>query len=167
MLVVQPQPKLRSSYDGKQKAVHASDIITIGDLSARTGVSISALRFYEARGMITPHRSQGGQRRYLRADIRRVSFIRIAQNVGLSVEAIGAHLRTLPNGRTPNARDWAKISANLRATLDGQIATLTNMRDKLDHCIGCGCLSLKVCALYNPDDRIATKGSGPRFVLDE
>jgi MerR family transcriptional regulator, redox-sensitive transcriptional activator SoxR len=147
--------------------VKASDVISIGDLAARTGVSVSALRFYEARGMITPFRSSGGQRRYMRADIRRVSFIRIAQNVGLSIEATGDHLRALPSGRTPNAQDWAKISADLRTALDAQIAQLTNTRDKLDNCIGCGCLSLKVCALYNPDDRARAMGAGPRFLMGE
>jgi MerR family transcriptional regulator, redox-sensitive transcriptional activator SoxR len=158
---------LRSSYFGKAKAVHANDIISIGDLAARTGVSVSAIRFYEGKGMITPFRSSGGQRRFLRSDIRRISFIRIAQGLGLTVEAIGDHLRALPQGRTPTVKDWAVISAALRETLDAQIAALTRTRDTLNGCIGCGCLSLKKCALYNPQDRAGAKGAGARYVLGD
>jgi MerR family transcriptional regulator, redox-sensitive transcriptional activator SoxR len=145
--------------------VHANDIISIGDLAARTGVSVSAIRFYEARGMVTPFRSRGGQRRFLRSDIRRISFVRIAQSLGLSVEEIGDHLRALPQGRTPHARDWEKIGKALSAKLDAQIAVLTRLRDTLDGCIGCGCLSLKRCALYNRDDHAGQTGVGARFVL--
>jgi MerR family transcriptional regulator, redox-sensitive transcriptional activator SoxR len=147
--------------------VHANDVISIGDLAARTGVSVSAIRFYEGRGMIMPFRSSGGQRRFLRSDIRRISFIRIAQGLGLSVEAIGDHLRALPQGRTPTVEDWAVISAALRQTLDAQIANLTRTRDILDGCIGCGCLSLKKCALYNREDKASQKGPGPRYVLGD
>jgi MerR family transcriptional regulator, redox-sensitive transcriptional activator SoxR len=145
----------------------AGDVISIGDLAARTGVSVSAIRFYEGKGMITPFRSSGGQRRFLRADIRRVSFIRIAQGLGLTVEAIGDQLRALPQGRTPTVEDWAAISASLKEKLDTQIAALTRTRDILDGCIGCGCLSLKKCALYNPQDRASLKGAGPRYVLGD
>jgi MerR family transcriptional regulator, redox-sensitive transcriptional activator SoxR len=145
--------------------VHANDVISIGDLAARTGVSVSAIRFYEARGMVTPFRSSGGQRRFLRSDIRRISFVRIAQSLGLSVEEIGDHLRALPQGRTPHARDWEDIGKALSAKLDAQIATLTRLRSTLDGCIGCGCLSLKRCALYNRDDHAAQTGVGARFVL--
>jgi MerR family transcriptional regulator, redox-sensitive transcriptional activator SoxR len=147
--------------------VNADDVISIGDLAARTGVSVSAIRFYEGKGMITPFRSSGGQRRFLRSDIRRISFIRIAQGLGLTVEAIGDHLRALPQGRTPTVEDWAAISASLKETLDAQIAALTRTREILDGCIGCGCLSLKKCALYNPGDRASAKGAGPRFVLGD
>ncbi len=143
----------------------ASDIISIGALSERTGVSVSALRFYEARRLITAHRSAGGQRRYLRSDIRRISFIRIAQQLGLSVEAIGAELKRLPQGRTPTAADWSRISGSIRARLDERITALTRTRDLLDQCIGCGCLSLKRCALHNPADRAAVLGPGPRHLM--
>lgn len=147
--------------------MHANDIISIGDLAARTGVTVSAIRFYEGKGMITPFRTSGGQRRFLRSDIRRISFIRIAQGLGLTINAIGEHLRALPQGRTPTIDDWAMISMALRKTLDVQIDALTTMRNTLDGCIGCGCLSLKKCALYNSGDRVGAQGSGPRFVLGD
>jgi MerR family redox-sensitive transcriptional activator SoxR len=141
--------------------------IAIGELAARTGVSVSAIRFYEARGLLEPFRSAGGQRRFLRSDIRRLSFIRIAQQLGLSIERIAAELARLPHGRTPTAADWAKISRGLRQTLDERIAALTRTRDLLDGCIGCGCLSLRNCALYNPGDRAAARGPGPRYLLGD
>lgn len=141
--------------------------MTIGDMARRTGLSVSAIRFYEARGLVTSARSHGGQRRYLRADIRRFSFIKIAQQLGLSIDEIGGALRALPKGRTPTARDWATISGSISKHLDAQIAALTLMRDRLDGCIGCGCLSLDHCALYNPDDRAARAGSGPRYLLGD
>jgi MerR family transcriptional regulator, redox-sensitive transcriptional activator SoxR len=147
--------------------LRSGDVISIGNLAARTSVSVSAIRFYESKGMITPFRSGGGQRRFLRSDIRRISFIRIAQGLGLSVEEIGDHLRALPLGRTPTVKDWAVISAALRENLDAQIAALIRTRDTLDGCIGCGCLSLKKCALYNPQDRAGTKGAGARYVLGD
>ncbi len=145
----------------------ASDIIAIGDLAARTGLSISAIRFYEAKGLIEPFRSSGGQRRFLRSDIRRLSFIRIAQTLGLSIDGIGAELAKLPYGRTPTAADWNRISRAMRAMLDAKIQMLERTRDRLDGCIGCGCLSLKKCALYNADDYVAARGPGPRHVLDD
>jgi MerR family transcriptional regulator, redox-sensitive transcriptional activator SoxR len=145
----------------------ASDIITIGELSQRTGLSVSAIRFYEARRLVEPFRSSGNQRRFLRSDIRRLSFIRIAQQLGLSIEAIAAELAKLPHGRTPNAADWKSISREMKALLDERIATLTRTREILDGCIGCGCLSLKKCQLYNPQDRAAKHGSGPRYVLGD
>lgn len=141
--------------------------LTIGELSARTGVPVSALRFHEAEGLITPHRSAGNQRRYARADVRRVSFIRIAQGLGLSVAEVRAELARLPQGRTPTAADWRGIGVSLKERLDRQIAELTRTRDLLDGCIGCGCLSLDVCALYNPGDFAAGKGPGPRFILGD
>ena len=145
--------------------MRASDVITIGDLAQRTGLSVSAIRFYEAKGLIESFRSAGGQRRFLRSDIRRLSFIRIAQALGLSIDGIGAELAKLPYGRTPTAADWAKISRAMRKMLDAKIAMLERTRDRLDGCIGCGCLSLKKCALYNPLDRAAAHGSGPNYVL--
>ncbi len=147
--------------------MRASDLITIGALSARTGVPASAIRFYEARGLVRSQRSAGGQRRFLRADIRRVSFIRIAQRLGLSIDAIGGELAMLPDTRTPTAADWARISTRLQQALDARIAALTRTREALSGCIGCGCLSLKKCALYNPEDRAAALGPGPRYALAE
>lgn len=145
----------------------ASDVITIGDLAARAGVSVSAIRFYEARGLLHPFRNTGGQRRFLRSDIRRLSFILIAQQLGLSIEAIRAELAKLPDGRTPTARDWSRMSQDIRALIDDRIAILTRTRDLLDGCIGCGCLSLDRCALYNPEDRAAKRGAGPRYLLGD
>ncbi|GAB5347830.1 Redox-sensitive transcriptional activator SoxR [Alteriqipengyuania sp. 357] len=141
------------------------DILTIGDLARRTGLSVSAIRYYEDKGLLEPHRSGGNQRRFLRSDIRRLSFIQIAQRLGLSLGEIEAELAHLPQGRTPTARDWAAISQAIRERLDARIAELERARDTLDGCIGCGCLSLKKCALYNPDDSLAAKGPGPRNVL--
>lgn len=147
--------------------MRAGDVITIGDLAARTGLSVSAIRFYEARGLIEPFRSTGGQRRFLRSDIRRLSFIRIAQQLGLSIEGIAAELARLPHGRTPNAADWSRISRAMRGLLDERIDALTRTRDLLDGCIGCGCLSLKKCQLYNPQDRAAARGTGPRYIIGD
>ena len=147
--------------------MRASDIISIGDLARRTGLSVSAIRFYEAKGLIEPFRSSGGQRRFLRSDIRRLSFIRIAQSLGLSIEGIAAELAKLPNGRTPTATDWREISVAMRGMLDQRIATIERIRDRLDGCIGCGCLSLDKCALYNPDDKVAARGAGPMLVLPD
>jgi len=145
--------------------IHSNDVLSIGELASRTGLSISAIRYYEAEGLVAPRRSRGGQRRFLRADIRRLSFIRIAQQLGLSLEAISAELARLPGGRTPNAADWARISRAMRDMLNDRIDALVRTRDRLDGCIGCGCLSLKACALYNPQDRLAAEGSGPRNIL--
>lgn len=147
--------------------MRANDVIAIGELAARTGLSVSAIRFYEAKGLITPFRSTGGQRRFLRSDIRRLSFIRIAQHLGLSIELIAAELHKLPYGRTPTAADWGKISRAIRAMLEEKIMILQRTRDKLDGCIGCGCLSLKKCALNNPEDKAAERGPGPRYVIDD
>lgn len=145
----------------------ANDAISIGELARRTGISVSAIRFYEGRGLIQSRRTEGGQRRFLRSDIRRLSFIRIAQQVGLSIEAIETELKTLPDGRTPTQADWTRISAHMRKMLDQQIAMLERTRDKLDGCIGCGCLSLRRCALYNPEDAAGRRGAGPRYVMGD
>lgn len=145
----------------------ASDVISIGDLARRTGFSLSAIRFYEAKGLIEPFRSSGGQRRFLRSDIRRLSFIRIAQIMGLSIDSIAAELAKLPNGRTPNAADWHRISLAMRTMLDEKITMIERIRDRLDGCIGCGCLSLTKCALYNADDKVSVRGPGPRLVLPD
>ncbi len=141
------------------------DLIPIGEMARRTGLSVSAIRFYEEKSLIEPVRSPGNQRRFLRSDIRRVSFILIAQQLGLSLGEIQDEMRRLPHGRTPTAHDWRAISRSIRARLDARINELERTRDRLDGCIGCGCLSLKKCAIYNPDDRLASEGPGPRQVL--
>ena len=147
--------------------MHRTDLIAIGELAARTGVAVSAIRFYEAKGLIEALRTAGGQRRFLRADIRRVSFILIAQQMGLSLEEIGDELAQLPAGRTPNGADWTRISTGLRARIDAQLAALMRTRELLDQCIGCGCLSLKKCGLYNREDKAAQRGAGPRYVIGD
>lgn len=141
--------------------------ISIGQIAARTGLSVSAIRFYESQGLLHPERNHGGQRRFLRADIRRVSFILIAQQFGFTLPEIRAELDRLPQGRTPTKADWARISRTFGAALDARIASLQAMRDRLDGCIGCGCLSLKACKLYNPEDRAAARGTGPRYLLGD
>ena len=141
--------------------------LTVGALSERTGVAPSALRFYEAEGLIHATRSDGGQRRYTRETIRRVSFIRIAKEVGLSLEEIGAALASLPDERTPTQKDWERLSSAWRPRIDHQIQVLERLRDRLSGCIGCGCLSLQVCRLVNPGDEAGVLGPGPHYVLDE
>ncbi|MCP5397352.1 MAG: redox-sensitive transcriptional activator SoxR [Sphingomonadaceae bacterium] len=141
------------------------DLLTIGDLARRTGLSVSAIRFYEEKKLVEPLRTGGNQRRFLRSDIRRLSFVVIAQNLGLSLAEIEAQLARLPQGRTPTAKDWKAISTAIRSVIDARIATLQRTRDKLDGCIGCGCLSLRNCQLYNRDDEAGESGAGPRFVL--
>ncbi|MHA7856833.1 MAG: redox-sensitive transcriptional activator SoxR [Henriciella sp.] len=141
--------------------------LSIGDLAARTGLSVSAIRFYESKGLITPDRNEGNQRRYEGSDIRRLSFILIAQQMGLTIEQIKSVMASLPDGRTPTKADWSKISRTFRKTLDERIAMMERMRDRLDGCIGCGCLSLKACSLYNPDDKAYRLGVGPRYVVSD
>ncbi len=143
-----------------------SALLSIGDLAARTGLSVSAIRFYEEKGLVHPLRSSGGQRRYLRADIRRLSFVLIAQQLGLSIGEIANQLAKLPEGRAPTRRDWIRISNAIRGVIDARIAELQRTRDRLDGCIGCGCLSLKKCQLYNPEDRAGLKGPGPRLLIE-
>jgi MerR family transcriptional regulator, redox-sensitive transcriptional activator SoxR len=145
----------------------SSDLLSIGEVSNRTGVAPSALRFYESEGFLSSTRSDGGQRRYPREVLRRLAFIRVAQRVGLSLDEIRDALATLPKGRTPTKADWARLSRSWRPRLDDQIAFLERLRDELTSCIGCGCLSLQTCALYNPEDRAATLGEGPRYLLGD
>ncbi|MEL7445924.1 MAG: redox-sensitive transcriptional activator SoxR [Pseudomonadota bacterium] len=142
-----------------------NDLIPIGEVARRTGLSVSAIRFYEDKRLIEPIRTAGNQRRFLRSDIRRVSFILIAQQLGLALGEIEQELARLPQGRTPNAKDWKRISQSIRGALDSKIAQLEKTRDRLDGCIGCGCLSLSHCQLYNKDDHLAEQGPGPRQVL--
>ena len=141
--------------------------LTIGDLATRTGLAVSAIRFYETHGIVGPLRNAGGHRRYDRSDIRRLSFAMIAQGLGFSLAEIAATLRGLPDGRTPTREDWAGLSQGFRASIDTRIAALTTLRDKLDGCIGCGCLSLDRCALYNPADAAAARGTGPRYLMGD
>lgn len=143
------------------------DWLTIGEMAERAGVRTSALRFYEAEGLVSSQRTGGGQRRFHRDELRRVTFVRVAQNVGLSLEQIRASLATLPEGRTPTKADWARLARTWRPALDQQIAMLERLRDTLGDCIGCGCLSLRACALYNTGDRAAVGGSGPRYLLGD
>ncbi len=142
-------------------------LLTIGELARRTGLSVSAIRFYEQRGLVDAVRTGGNQRRFLRADIRRLSFALIAQRLGLSLTEIEAELATLPKGRPPSRGDWEAISSRIRGALDARITMLEKTRDLLDGCIGCGCLSLDRCALYNPADRAARAGAGPRFLMGD
>ncbi len=141
--------------------------LSIGQLAARTGLAVSAIRYYETQGLVSPERNAGGQRRFLRSDIRRLSFVLIAQQFGFTISQIRAQFEALPDGRTPTKADWTKISRSFRAELDQRIDTLTNLRDKLDGCIGCGCLSLKSCALYNPKDKAGKLGAGPRYLMGD
>jgi len=136
--------------------------ITVGQLAARSGATVSALHFYEARGLISAHRTAGNQRRYPRAMLRRVAFIRASQRVGIPLAQIKAALDTLPERRTPTARDWARLSAAWCRDLDERISALQDLRDRLTGCIGCGCLSLTDCRLANPDDTLGAAGAGPR-----
>jgi MerR family redox-sensitive transcriptional activator SoxR len=142
-------------------------ILSIGDVSERTGVAPSALRFYEAEGLIRSERSTGNQRRYQREVIRRVSFIKVAQEVGLSLDEIRRALASLPNSRTPTEDDWSRLAAAWRPRIDAQIRLLERLRDRLDGCIGCGCLSLRRCHLLNPADAVGERGPGPRYVLED
>jgi MerR family redox-sensitive transcriptional activator SoxR len=134
--------------------------LTIGQLAERSGVAPSAIRYYEELGLVTSRRTTGNQRRYENATLRRLGFIRAAQRVGLSLDEIGEALATLPQGRTPTKRDWHRLSRSWRRRLDEQIERIERLRDRLDGCIGCGCLSLRSCALYNPDDDLAPLGPG-------
>ena len=142
-------------------------ILPIGRLARRTGVAVSAVRFYEEKGLLSALRSDGGRRMFRRSDIRRVSFIRIAQQFGFTIREIGVLLADLPDARTPTEADWKAIGARFRDTLDARIEALTRLRDDLDGCIGCGCLSLRKCSLYNPDDAAATRGAGPRYLMGD
>ncbi|MDQ6716647.1 MAG: redox-sensitive transcriptional activator SoxR [Actinomycetota bacterium] len=138
----------------------SSQSLTVSEVARRSGFAPSALRFYEQRGLIEATRTGGGQRRYQRIVLRRLAFIRAASNVGLSLDEIAAELRMLPRSRTPTAADWQRISRDWRVRLDERIGAIQALRDRLDGCIGCGCLSLRSCALYNPDDEIGTRMSG-------
>lgn len=138
--------------------------LTVGDVAARSGVAVSALHFYESQGLIESRRTRGNQRRYGRDVLRRIAVIRVAQRAGIPLKSIAAALAALPEGRTPTAKDWARMSRAWRADLDDRIARLTRLRDQLDGCIGCGCLSVEACPLRNPGDRLGAEGPGPRLL---
>ncbi len=141
--------------------------LTIGEVAERSGVATSALRFYETKGLITSERTDGNQRRYPRAVLRRVALIRAGQEVGLTLAELAEALDTLPRDGTPTKADWERLSKSWRARLDSQITELVALRNELTDCIGCGCLSLKSCALFNPGDIAADLGSGPRYLLGD
>jgi MerR family transcriptional regulator, redox-sensitive transcriptional activator SoxR len=141
--------------------------LSIGELARRTGLSVSAIRSYEGRGLVRATRGAGNQRRFLRSDIRRLSFALIAQQLGLTLSEIEAELSTLPRGQAPTLADWRAIGTRMRGALAAKIAMLQKTHELLDGCIGCGCLSLDRCALFNPNDRAARAGPGPRFLLGD
>jgi MerR family redox-sensitive transcriptional activator SoxR len=147
--------------------MRTDSVISIGDLAGRSGLAVSAIRHYEAEGLIRSIRSAGGHRQFRRADIRRVAFIQVARRFGFTLAEIRAELDLLPEGRTPTKADWTRISLHFRSALDARIAELERLRDKLDGCIGCGCLSMKSCHLYNEGDRVRVTGPGPRLVLGD
>jgi MerR family transcriptional regulator, redox-sensitive transcriptional activator SoxR len=144
--------------------MRATDLLTVGEVSDRSGVAPSALRYYEHEGLIAATRTTGNQRRYPRSVLRRLAFIRAAQNVGLSLTEITDALATLPDGRSPTRSDWTRLSRSWRVRLDEQIAALSKLRDGLDSCIGCGCLSLQRCAVQNPGDLVASSGQGAMYL---
>lgn len=144
--------------------MRSTDLLTVGEVSRRSGVATSALRYYEAEGLISATRTTGNQRRYRRSVLRVLAFIRAAQNVGLSLTEITDALASLPSGRTPTKADWSRLSRGWRDRLDEQIAALAKLRDGLDSCIGCGCLSLQHCTVQNPGDVMALAGDGARYL---
>jgi len=141
--------------------------LTIGYVARRTGLATSAIRYYEEEGLIQPDRNDSGHRRYARSDLRRLSFIMISQDLGFGIAKIREVLRSLPEGRTPTKADWARISNRFGHELEARIATMQALRARLDSCVGCGCLSLKTCELYNPKDRAAKRGAGPRYLMGD
>jgi MerR family redox-sensitive transcriptional activator SoxR len=144
--------------------VRTTDLLTVSEVARRSGFAPSALRFYEREGLIHATRTTGNQRRYERGVLRRLAFVRAARNVGLTLDEVAAALATLPDGRTPTRADWSRLSRTWRHRLDDQIAALERLRDGLDSCIGCGCLSLKKCAMQNPADVAAARGAGAIYL---
>lgn len=144
-----------------------SAYLTIGEAARRSGVATSTLRFYEKRGLIRSVRTSGNHRLYHREMLRRISVVRVAQTLGLTLDEIAGAMAELPNQRTPTKRDWEQLSRRWRSQLDARIAQMLRVRDRLTRCIGCGCLSLKSCALHNRGDHVSASGPGPRFLLNE
>jgi len=149
---------------GRTASKRPGSELTVGEVSQRSGVAVSALRFYEAKGLISSRRNSGNQRRYPRSVLRRVAVIRVAQRTGVPLESIRQALGALPEDRVPTTADWNRLSARWKAELNARIARLTELRDQLGGCIGCGCMSLKVCPLRNPLDELAREGAGPRLL---
>ncbi|HXT50867.1 MAG TPA: redox-sensitive transcriptional activator SoxR [Thermoanaerobaculia bacterium] len=145
-------------------APRPTDLLTVGEVASRSGLAPSAVRYYERQGLIRATRTGGGQRRFARDVLRRIAFIRAARNVGLTLDETSAELAALPGGRAPTRADWTRLSRGWRKRLDRRIDALVALRDGLDSCIGCGCLSLRVCALSNPLDRAATAGPGASYL---
>jgi MerR family transcriptional regulator, redox-sensitive transcriptional activator SoxR len=139
-------------------------VLTVGELARRSGVAVSAIHFYERKGLIAGWRSGGNQRRYERSALRRIAIIKVAQQLGIPLAEVGRRLAGLPADRTPGKEDWSRMAAGWKADLDRRIAQLTRLRDNLDGCIGCGCLSVEACPLRNPDDRLGEEGPGPRYL---
>jgi MerR family redox-sensitive transcriptional activator SoxR len=139
--------------------------LSVGEVAARSGIAVSAVHFYEAKGLVSGWRNAGNQRRYPREVLRRIAIIRVAQQTGISLKEIKQALETLPDGRTPTAADWKRLSAKWRVDLDVRIDQLTKLRDRLEGCIGCGCLSMTACPLRNPKDVLAAQGPGPRYLV--
>jgi MerR family redox-sensitive transcriptional activator SoxR len=156
--------QLKAHFNSRDREV---ELLTIGDFSSRSGVAPSALRYYEREGLLRSTRTTGNQRRYRRSELRRVAFIRIAQQIGVSLEEIREALAALPENRTPTKADWSRLSGRWRRRLEERITLMERLRDQLTGCIGCGCLSLRKCALYNPDDTAAAKGPGARYLLGD
>lgn len=147
--------------------VQANDWLTIGEIARRAGVASSTLRFYESIGLIWSERSAGNQRRYRREMLRRIAFVRITQQLGVELADIQRALSSLPGRRTPTKQDWRRLSTAWRSRLDERVALLTRMRDNLASCIGCGCLSLRSCPVYNPGDAVSVRGPGARYLLGD
>jgi MerR family transcriptional regulator, redox-sensitive transcriptional activator SoxR len=165
-MILQPQVNLRSRAKimAKDQAKEFPRQLTVGEVAQRSGVAVSTLHFYEAKGLIRSWRTNGNQRRYEREVLRRVAIIRVAQRTGMELNKIRKALKALPRERTPNAEDWKKLSASWKTELNARIERLTQLRDQLDGCIGCGCLSMGACPLRNPWDRLAKLGPGPRLL---
>src|SRR5882757_10542521 len=157
-----PENGARLSENGVRPAVRK--VLAVGEVAARSGLAVSAIHFYEAQGLIRSSRTAGNQRRYPREILRRVSVIKVAQRIGIPLSIIREALLTLPRGRTPTEADWKKLSSAWKATLDERIDKLVRLRGSLNECIGCGCLSLKVCPLRNPSDILGDDGCGPRLL---
>ncbi|MFC0109714.1 redox-sensitive transcriptional activator SoxR [Kibdelosporangium aridum] len=144
--------------------MHTKDLLAVGEVARRSGFAPSALRYYDSLGLISSTRTTGDQRRYERGVLRRLAFIRAARNVGLTLEEIAEALATLPQGRTPTKSDWNRLSRGWKDRINEQIQALETLRDSLESCIGCGCLSLRTCTFSNPDDEVASHGSGARYL---
>lgn len=145
--------------------MNPTELLSIGTLSARTGVSVATIRFYERKNLLSPVRTEAGHRRFHRSSIRRLSVIVVCQRLGYPLSEIGERLSELPDNRTPNDADWAALAEEFRSDIDDRVERLLGLRDHLDGCIGCGCVSLDACMLYNPDDEAAALGAGPRYLM--